>query len=180
MKLFTTVLLLVAICYKLYQFVCYSKKRKGVILFPVAEEEWTAIRKYPQDKASRQKENRATYALILTFIIILYVLGLYFGSEQWAFDLMLLLLLINSSNLVNGFAFVEDGLLSEGRFIPWNNIKDFSFVPIDSNHKYYGYSQEVNHGYELRIKERFSGTSCIVTTEEMKVKLSYLLSEHMQ
>lgn len=93
---------------------------------------------------------------------------------------MLLLLLFNSSNLLNGFSIIQDGLLTDGRFIPWKRIKEFKFVSIDINHRFYGYSKEVNGGYELKIKGKFFGSRCFVTTEEMKEKLFAIMSEHVE
>lgn len=180
MKLFTSLLLFSAIIYYLFQFVRFLKKRKEKMLIPGTKEERAAIRKDPQSKKPHQKENLMPYTLILTLIIVLYGLGIAFSNDRWSFNLMLLLLLINSSNLLNGFAIVEDGLLSGGRFIPWRKIREFNFVPIDLNHKYYGYSQEVNQGYELKIKGRWITETCIVTTEEMKVKLTNILSDHVE
>lgn len=148
-------------------------------MIPGTQEERAAIRKDPQSKKPHQKGNLMTYTFILTLIIALYGLGIAFSNDRWSFNFMLLLLM-NSSNLLNGFAIVEDGLLSGGRFIPWRKIREFKFVPIDLNHKYYGYSQEVNQGYELKIKGRWITETCIVTTEEMKVKLTNILSDHVE
>lgn len=180
MKLFTSLLLFAAISYYLFQFLRFLKKRKEKIMIPGTQEERAAIRKDPQSKKPHQKGNLMTYTFILTLIIALYGLGIAFSNDRWSFNFMLLLLLINSSNLLNGFAIVEDGLLSGGRFIPWRKIREFKFVPIDLNHKYYGYSQEVNQGYELKIKGRWITETCIVTTEEMKVKLTNILSDHVE
>jgi hypothetical protein len=181
MEILVSVLLFAAICYNTYQFVIFMKKRKEVILMPATDEDRVAIRKYPQSKENNQKENVTLYMLILAVITILFGLGFILSNKSdWAFYLMLLLLLFNSSNLLNGFAIMEEGLLTEGRFIPWKRIKEFHFVPIDINHKFYGYSKEVNHGYELKIKGKFFGTSCIVTTEEMKEKLTGILSKHIE
>ena len=76
------------------------------------------------------------------------------------------------------FAVVDDGLLSGSRLIVWKKIKSFQFIPIDINHKYYGYSKEVNEGYELKIEGKIFSESCIVTSPEMKEKLTRILSEH--
>jgi hypothetical protein len=76
------------------------------------------------------------------------------------------------------FAVVDGGLLSGSRLIVWKKIKSFQFIPIDINHKYYGYSKEVNGGYELKVKGKIFSESCIVTSPEMKEKLTRILSEH--
>ncbi|CAG9607594.1 hypothetical protein NEOCIP111885_01286 [Pseudoneobacillus rhizosphaerae] len=92
---------------------------------------------------------------------------------------MLLLLLTRSYNFLNLFLVFEDGILSGNRFITWRRIKSFHFVPIDVNHKYYGYEKEVNSGYELIIKGTLKSVSVIITSDEMRDKLSMLLNEHL-
>lgn len=181
MKLFVNVLMFVAISYNFFQLFIFMKKRRGKVLIPASAEETTAIRKYPQTKDVHKETNVIPYMLVLITILVLYILGFIFSKpDEWAFNLMLLLLLINSNNLLNGFAIIEEGVLSEGRFIPWKKAKEFSFVSIDVNHRLYGYSKEANNGYELKIKGKFFGTGCIVTTDEMKEKLTAILSEHIE
>jgi len=50
-------------------------------------------------------------------------------------------------------------------------------VPIDIKHKYYGFSKEANDGYELKIKTNGFPISCVVTSIEMKEKLTSVLRE---
>jgi len=114
---------------------------------------------------------------MLLFVIAVFLFGILSDYFGWSFYLLFFLPLSYSYNLLNLFAIVEGGLLSGSRFIAWGQIKSFHFVPIDINHKYYGYSKEVNRGYELKVKAKFLSTSCIITSEEMKEKLSNVLSE---
>jgi hypothetical protein len=62
-----------------------------------------------------------------------------------------------SHNLLNVFAIVEGGALSGSRFVAWKIMKSFDFIPIDENHKFYGYSKEVNNGYEFKLKQNSFG-----------------------
>lgn len=180
MSILINALLFIAISYNLFQFIVFWKKRKEPFLLPVLDEDWLTLRKYPQLKEGERKENVIPYLLILSAVIILYILGFVFSDQDdWAFNLMLIFLLLNANNLLNGFAVIEDGLLSEGRFIPWRKIKAFYFVPIDIHHRSYGYDKDVNDGYELQIKGKFLTIRCFVTTDEMKEKMEAILSKHI-
>jgi len=68
---------------------------------------------------------------------------------------MLLLPLINGENVLNVFAIQAEGILDRGRFVRWKRIKEYRFIPIDLSHKFYGYTNEVNDGYELLILRGF-------------------------
>lgn len=45
--------------------------------------------------------------------------------------------------------------------------------------QFYGYSTEVNGGYELKISMKIFSTSCIVTSDEMKERLDRILTNHV-
>lgn len=70
-------------------------------------------------------------------------------------------------------------IISGSSFIPWKKVRRFYFVPVNSQHKLYGYSKEDNNGYELIIKGRLFSTSCIVTSEGIKEQLTAILSENV-
>src|SRR5690606_27383198 len=82
------------------------------------------------------------------------------------------------TEVLNLFAVLDDGFLVGGKFISWGRIKEYQFIPIDMNHRSYGYYREVNKAYELKIKEKFRTYSLIVMTEEMKGKLEQLLNNN--
>lgn len=176
-------LLLLFIGYYTWTFVqLMIKMRKNKIL-PTTNEEIAAIRKYPRKVVdaptfSKQKVGIIIYLILLVFVITMYLIGTFQVELDWSLFLLLFIPLINADNLLNLFAVAEDGLLIGNRFIDWKKLKSFRFVPIDFNHKYYGYEEEINKGYELIIKERLFSVSCIVTSEAMKEKLSKILCEH--
>jgi len=155
------------------------------ILFPNTPEQMDYIRKYPGKRLgiptySEQKVGIIVHLFVLLFVIILFLLGFFLQMFNWTFYLLLFLPLAISSNLFNLFAIVEGGILSGSRFIAWNRITSFQFVPIDSNHRFYGYSKKVNEGYELQIKTKIFSTNCIVTSKEMKRKLHTIFNDHLQ
>jgi hypothetical protein len=124
------------------------KMRKNKIL-PTTNEEIAAIRKYPRKVAdaptfSKQKVGIIIYLIVLVFVITMYLIGTFQVELDWSLFLLLFIPLINAYNLFNLFAVVEDGLLSGNRFIHWKKLKSFRFVPINFNHKYYGYADEIN------------------------------------
>jgi hypothetical protein len=154
------------------------------VLVPATNEETAAIRKSPQKQVdfptySSQKWGIIIYSSMLLVVLVLYYMGTLINKFDWSFYLLLFLPLANSRNLFNLFGVLEDGILSGSNFIAWKRIKSFQFVPIDTSHKYYGYSKDVNNGYELIIKGKIFSESCIVTSNEMKLKLTKILNENV-
>jgi hypothetical protein len=156
---------------------------KQKIILPTSNEELVTIRKYPQKTVheptySHNKAGILVYFLMLTYLIVMLLIGVANKNMDWSFYLLLILPLIYSHNLLNVFAIVDSGVVSGSRFVAWKTMKSFDFIPIDANHKFYGYSKEVNNGYELKIMTKIFPISCIITSEETKEKLTKILSEH--
>ncbi|PAQ14709.1 hypothetical protein CD798_09680 [Bacillaceae bacterium SAOS 7] len=184
LKLFLCVLFFSVIGYYSYQFIRVLLKMNQDVVFPVTDEEFQTLRKYPEKAVelptfSKQKSGIILYSFILVFALVMFILGLFIKGFDWSFFLLVFWPFTYSDNLLNMFAVVEGGLLSGNRFIAWGKIKSFQFVPITMDHRFYGFDKEVNAGYELIIKKRFFSTSCIVTSDEMKEKLTVVLSEHV-
>ncbi|PAV27981.1 hypothetical protein CIL05_19140 [Virgibacillus profundi] len=179
------ILFLIVIGYFSYKFIQVLVKMKQKFILPKINEDIAAIRKHPDKPVdfpvySKQKVGIIIYSLILLFVIIMFLLGVFFQLFDSSLYLLLLLPIVNSYNILNLFAVVEDGLLSGSRFVAWNKIKSFEFVRIDVNHKFYGFSAEANEGYQLKVKTKFYFTSCVITSDEMKDRLNHILSEHVQ
>jgi len=185
LKLFMDILFFIVIAYLGYKFIQVLIKMKQKVILPTTNEECAAIRKIPGKAVdlptySKQKIGIIIYSFMLLFVIAVFLFEILTHNFGWSFYLLFFLPLSYSYNLLNLFAIVEGGLLSGSRFIAWDKIKSFHFIPIDINHKYYGYSKEVNGGYELKVKAKLSSTSCIVTSDEMKERLSNVLSEYVK
>lgn len=184
LKLFMNIFFLIVIGYYCYKFVQLLIKMKQEVVLPTTNEEIMYIRKYPQKTVnfptySKQKVGIIVYSLMLLYLIVMFIIGAANKNINWPFYLLLFLPLTHSYNLLNLFAVVDDGLLCGSRFVAWKKIKSFHFVPIDANHKFYGYTKEVNDGYELKIRAKHFSLSCIVTSNKMKEKLTEILSEHV-
>jgi len=185
LKLFMDILFVVVIIYYSYKFIQVLVKMKRKVIFPATTKEIVFIRKHPDKPLdlptySKQKVGIIFHVIVLLLVVVMFVLGAFFQLFDWPLYLLLFLPMANSYNLLNLFAIAEDGLISGSRFIAWRKIKSFQFVPIDINHKYYGYSKEANDGFELKIKTKIFSSSCVVTSDEMKDKLSDILSKHVQ
>lgn len=96
---------------------------------------------------------------------------------QWSYYLLVLLPFAHTHNLLNMFAISNQGILKGSRFIPWRKIKSYSFASIDYNSNFYGFSKEVNQGYELTIKTNYRTFKCMVTTDEMKERMNHILKQ---
>lgn len=185
MKLFLDIIFFSILGYLFYRYIQVLIKLKQKIIFPISMEEVASTRKHPEKIVdaptySKQKSGIIIYSIMFIFVVIVYFLGTFFNISNLSYYLLLLLLFSYSYDTLNLFAVTEEGILSGVRFVAWDKIRSFHFIPIDMNHKYYGFSKEANSGYELRMKTKGLSISCIVTTEAMKEKLDQLLSEHVK
>ncbi|MRG88082.1 DUF5673 domain-containing protein [Salinibacillus xinjiangensis] len=183
MKIVMNILVLVVLSYYTFHFIQVMVKMKNKMVFPSTDEEMAAIRKGPQKALdlphySKQKLGIIFYSVTLLFVTSMFIAGL-LQDFVWSFYLMIFVPLVHVRDLFNMFGFVEDGVLSGSRFIPWEKIKSYSFVRIDVNHRFYGHSKEVNDRYELRIKSRLGTYSCVVLTDEVKEKMERILQERV-
>ncbi|WP_203363643.1 hypothetical protein [Bacillus sp. REN10] len=184
MKLFLCALFFSVMGYYSYKFIQVLLKMNQNVVLPITDDELQALRKYPEKAVnfptfSKQKGGIIVYSLVLLFVLVMFILGLCIKGFDWSFFLLIFLPFTHSDNLLNMFAVVEGGVLSGNRFIPWGKIKSFQFVPITMDHRFYGFDKEVNAGYELIIKTKLFSTSCVVTSDDMKEKLTAVLSEHV-
>lgn len=178
------ILFAIIIGYFVNTFIQVLLKMKKEIIFPLTTEQ-VALRKHPERPLalptySHQKSGIVMYSIILLFVITMFGIALFTDLFNWSVYLLLFLPLANSYQLLNLFAVVEDGILSGSRFIAWKHMKSFHFVRIDGNHKYYGYSKEVNDKYELKVKAKGFPISCVVISDTVKERLTEVLAEHVQ
>ncbi|SFL71912.1 hypothetical protein SAMN04487943_103269 [Gracilibacillus orientalis] len=184
MKIFMSIIFLVFIGYHVYRLIQVLIKMKQDVILPITDEEFASIRTSQRKELnlptySAQKAGIIIYSLILLFLIIT------FGNATLSseFDLslypLLFIPLLHSYDFFDLFVVRDDGILRGTSFVAWDKIKSFEFVRIDINHKNYGYSQEVNDKYELRIKSKFCTIRCIVMTDEMKERLTRVLEEQV-
>lgn len=183
LKMFMIIFFFIIIVYLSFRFVQLLTKINQQAIIPITAEEMKSLRIYPQKSVdfpsySKQKVGIILYILMLIFVMAMFVIGAFNKSIEWSYYLLVFLPLVHSDNLLNLFAVVDDGLISGRRFVSWKKIKSFHFAPIDMNHRFYGYSKEVNEGYELKIRVKYFSISCIVTSKEMKEKLAEILSEN--
>ncbi|KAA0547128.1 hypothetical protein FZW96_14230 [Bacillus sp. BGMRC 2118] len=183
MKIILDVFLILLVGYYTFRFVRLLLKLKKGIIFPLSEE-MLDVRIFPMRPValpifSKQKASLIIYTFMLVFLMVMISFALRSPEINWSFYFMSLLPLLNSHNLLNVFAINDDGIMRGARFIPWKNITAFRFVPIDVNHRFYGYGDEVNSGHELIVRGRFFSISTIVTTVEMKKKITNILSQRV-
>lgn len=148
---------------------------------PLTKQEAAMIRMHPEKPVdlpnySEQKSGIIIYSVIIAFITLVFLFCILFKDDYWVYWLFLPLL-YSSGDMLNLFAVSKDGILKGNQFIPWENIQSFKFVPIDINHKYYGFSKEANSGYELKMKTKGFPVSCVITSKEMKDKLKQFISD---
>ncbi|KAB2331972.1 hypothetical protein [Bacillus mesophilum] len=180
MKIFMTVLFFFIIGFSAFKLLQLLFKMNKKPLVPLNNEDLQHIRKHPQSPVkfptfSQHKTGLITYSLLLIYLSVMVLMGVFYWQLQWAMYLCIFLPLIHTTNLLNLFAVLNDGLLCGTRFIPWKNIKSFRFVEINQNHRFYGFGKEVNSGYELKIQTNFLPVSCIVTSDMMKEKLTEVM-----
>lgn len=185
MKLVLDIIFLIILGYLCFRFIQVLIKMKQEVIFPATNEQLISVRKHPEKTVdaptySKQKVGIIIYSIMLIFAVIVYFLGVYFEIFNLSLYIFLLLPFTYSFDILNLFAVTKDGVLSGVRFISWDKIKSFDFIPIDINHKYYGFSKEANNGYELKMRTLGLSISCVITSEKMKEKLTKLLNEHIK
>ncbi|RDW18301.1 hypothetical protein CWR48_12020 [Oceanobacillus arenosus] len=183
MELFFEISFAAIILFSVYRFIHILVKMKQKIVLPASDNELAVIRKFPQKiiKAptySEQKGGIITYVVILVYVITMFSLGQFYLEFYWTLYLLLMLPMLQFSKLLNMFAITDEGIICGARFIAWRKMKSFEFVLIEVNHRFYGYSTEVNNQHEIIIKTRFETFRCVITSEEMMGKLRTILSEH--
>ncbi|WP_085993278.1 hypothetical protein [Oceanobacillus senegalensis] len=181
MEVLLDIFLFTVVYYYCHQFILLLIKMEGSIL--PTKKELESIRIRPEKTIdfpsfSQQKWGMIIYSISLLIVIIVLLLGAFVMDFGRFFQLLLFIPLFNLQTLLNLFAVVEGGILSGSRFVPWEKIKSFEFVRIDVNHKFYGYSKEVNNQYELVMKTRLFPVTCIVTRDDMKERLQTILTEY--
>lgn len=185
MKLVLDIFFFFVIIYFCYQFVQVVFHVKQGVTFPYTKEELNGLRKHPTKPLNPptmagQKVGIYIYGGLLIFCILIYLLGIYYQISELTFYLMLILIFTYADFGINIFAIHQKGIVSGVRFVPWKMIRSFQFVPIDTNHRFYGYSKEANEGYELIIKTKLINLRCIVTDERLKEELEILLKENLK
>lgn len=183
MKLLFEVIFLFIVIYFSYHYIILLTNMKKTALIPSDKKDLSAVRKFPQKTSdspviSKNKLGLTMYAVMLAFLIAMFIVGKYTMNFSWTYLYLLFIPLINAKDLLNVFAVYEDGFISGSRFVPWKNLKSFQFKKIDLNHKYYGFSPEVNEGYELILKTKMVSHSLVVTEEEMKERLTVLVKQY--
>lgn len=183
--LYLELIFFIVIGYYIYHFIQVLLRMGQHVVLPVSEAEMSAIRKHPEKRIDlptfqKQKVGILLYCGVLLFVVIMFILIFYYRNPEenfnWALYLTLLLP-FSYTDVLNLFAIQKDGILAGNKFIPWEKIKSYQFIPIDMNHRFYGYDREANNGYEMKIKGKFRSYNCVVMTEEMKEKLEWILDD---
>jgi len=175
--------MLVITVYFSYRYVRIMIKLGEESILPSTVEEVTSIWKDPNKAIdfptySKQKSSVIFYPIVLVIVLATILFVLFNPESSGAILLVLFYPLLFTQRMFNLFSLFEDGLLCGSRFIPWRRMKSFYFIRIVKQHRYYGFSDEVNQGYELKIKTKSFPISCLITTEETKEKLTRILKEH--
>mgnify|MGYP001174099978 CR=1 FL=1 len=184
LKLFIDILLFIIIAYYCYRFFQVLFRLNHHVLFPLTEQDLNEVRPQPESKLdypnfSNHKFHILIHGGVYAFVIAVYFWGLSLSEINLSLYLTLLLPATSAKDVYSLFAFVEEGVISGFRFVPWGRITSFEYVPIDINHRFYGYAKEVNNSYELKMKTKFGSVSCVVLTEEMREKLTAILTERI-
>lgn len=185
MKLVLDIFFFFIILYFCYQFVQVVLHVKQGVTFPFTDKQLTGIRKHPTKPLNLptmegQLLGILIYGGLLTIVILIYLLGIYYQIKELTFYFMLILIFTYANFGLNLFAVHQKGIISGVRFVPWKMVRSFHFETIDQNHRYYGYSKEANDGYELKIKTRLLTINCIVIDEMTKEELKLLLEERVK
>ncbi|NBJ67877.1 MULTISPECIES: hypothetical protein [Clostridia] len=189
MEMTMMILVVLALVYYGFRIIQVMIKLRQRIAIPATKEERSAIRKHPQKitappTVEGQKNGLIINAALVLFIIAMFTIVYITDVFSWHQYLFMLLFLAYSYFMLplNLFAVKHDGILIGMRFIPWKRINTIYVVPIDKNHRYYGFSQAANQGYVLKIKIKytFGYASFVITSEQILKRILRFLKEHVK
>lgn len=158
--------------FKIYQLIKVFQAIKGPITFPNTEKELQALRKTPEKpiKEPNLKAHRGwiiLYVFTLTLAMVLCGVNLIYLDNGWIFTFIFLLPVYHASDLINLFAVTKDGIISGSRFIPWSRMKSFERVPVDVNHRFYGFAHDVNGSQEVKIRTNGFPLTILITQKDL-------------
>lgn len=187
MEMFMMILVVLAIVYYSFRIIQMIIKLRQGIIFPATKEERSAIRKHPQKTTAPPTVEGQKNGLIINAVLVLFIIAMFtivyitdvFSWHQYLF-MFLFLTYAYFMLPLNLFAVKHDGLLIGMRFIPWKRVNMIHVVPINKNHKYYGFSQAANQGYVLKIKYTLGFASFVITSEQILKRHLKLLKEHVK
>lgn len=185
MMIFRLSLAVIVLFYFIVKFVRIVRIMRKPALLPRTEEERKAIRIHPEKVIQfptypGQKKGMRWYIVFLIFIMIVLVIGAIVQGITWLLYLYLTFMIFYGANhFLNLFAIMQDGILSGKGFTPWHRIKSYQIKMIDINHRYYGFSKDVNHRYELSIKTKMTTIRCMITNEFVKKRVVAYLEKNM-
>ena len=185
MEIIVSVVLLLLFGYVLFKFYRLKSKLKQAVIFPVTEEDLKAMRAQPKkalDLPVVASLRKGIYGLGLLFLIfiIMVIYDLYDGEVVgWNHLALFTVPLMIFNPAWNLFAIVEDGVICEGRFVPWNSIRSYQIEEVHSNHPVY--TPGVNKAYVLKIhrKKKYFIISCFITSDAVKAKVIRLLDARL-
>ncbi|MCM3745183.1 hypothetical protein M3193_13670 [Sporosarcina luteola] len=185
MEIIVSVVLLLLFGYVLFKFYRLKSKLKQAVVFPVTEEDLKAMRAQPKKAldlpvVASLLRGICALGLLFLFFIITVIYDLY-DSEVvgWNLYAMFIVPLMIFNPAWNLFAIVEDGVICEGRFVPWNSIRSYQIEEVHSNHPVY--TPGVSNAYVLKIhrKRKYFIISCFITTDAVIEKLIGLLDARL-
>lgn len=175
-NMIVNILFILIFLYFTYHFLLVLINMKRPITFPKTEGELSQVCKFP-DRPLRFPTYRAQLGGIIlnsfVLLLIMTILLVATFTEVTIFPLQFLLFLplANTQQMFNQVAITENGILCGGRFVPWRNMKQYQVISIDVNHRYYGYSREVNEGFEVRVRTNLFPLTFIALNDETKLKI---------
>ena len=178
------ILFVIFVLYIVYRFGLLLFKMKQPMIYPESDKEMAFIHIYPQktiqlSRPSFQKGGLILYGCMIIYFVVVLLLWIYFESISWPLLLLAIVPYLQIQHVFNMFAILQDGVLFGGRFIRWKYIQSYEWIEINTNHLIYSFGEELNNGYELKIKTKLLSlpVSLIVTDKEVKEDLTETLKQ---
>ncbi|MFS0688950.1 hypothetical protein AB1K89_06885 [Sporosarcina sp. 179-K 8C2 HS] len=185
MEIIVSVVLLLLFGYVLFKFYRLKSKLKQAVVFPVTEEDLKAIRAQPKralDLPVAASLLRGICGLGLFFLIfIITVIYDLYDSEviKWNTYAMFIVPLLFFNPAWNLFAIVDDGVICEGRFVPWHSIRSYEIEEVHSNHPVYTPGVSIAYVLKIHGKRKYFIVSCFITSDAVKEKVIGLLDARL-
>ncbi|SHH26152.1 hypothetical protein [Virgibacillus chiguensis] len=180
------IFVLLALVYYIFRIIQVIVKLKQAHIFPLTNEERRTIRKHPQKITAPPTVEGQKLGLLANVAFLFFIASMFsivyitdvFSWHQYLFMLFFLMYAYFMLPL-NLVAVKQDGILIGTRFLSWKHIHSIKAVAIYKNHKFYGYSSDVNIGFVVKIKYKFGFTSFVVTSEKTLKQLLKICQEHV-
>ncbi len=134
----------------------------------VAPAEWKTMEPLSKNSKSYRWVKWGTILILLLLGGLMFLVLWSHSLEPYVFNVgYIFFILLNSIKHHGNFYLLTNGLILNGRFYTWNQLKNYKVEKIHIGHELYGLDDKINNRYKLavEIKKRLVQPGYIVVTD---------------